>query len=413
MKRFVAGLLIMMMAVLAGCQNAGTARDAYASFQAVDTLPAQFSGALEEFSLGLFRRVSASKPGQNSLVSPLSLWLALGMARNGAAGNTAAAMDEALGTTGMALEDFNAQNAGLMGVLKNADAKATVEIANGLFLNQSYEKTVRQDFLQRCKDSYNGRAQALGFDGGEVQAINRWAKQATHGLIPEVVQSGQLQSDMVMWLLDALYFKAPWKEPFEQEYTGSGIFHTGGGQQREIEYMLHMGAHDGFLADDALGIRLPFASGRLQFLAVMPLQAPLEDYIAALQPGDLSKLSGRCVPMHQALRFPKFRMESTADLDDELRDMGMAVAFGDDADFSGIAVVPGLCLSTVRQDCVFQVDEQGGQGAAVSRVGVPAATSSSRLFVFDQPFFFWVQDSKTGAVLFLGAMEEPGAAAAR
>ena len=111
------------------------------------------------------------------------------------------------------------------------------------------------------------------------------------------------------------------------------------------------------------------------------------------------------------LMLPKFSMEYSVGLNDPLKALGLKRAFGQDADFSGMAEEP-LFISEVRQKSYVDVDEQGTEAAAVTTVTMH--TLSARMeppnrfeMIVDRPFLFVISDDATGSILFVGIVNDP------
>lgn len=115
------------------------------------------------------------------------------------------------------------------------------------------------------------------------------------------------------------------------------------------------------------------------------------------------------------LMLPRFKLEWEADLNDELKAMGMAEAFSQQrANFLQMAKVNAgnLFISEVRQKTWAEVNEEGTVAAAVTSVtmGIGSVRPPQEKFVMkvDRPFFFAIRDNVTGVLLFMGSVADPG-----
>ncbi len=400
---------IMVVSPLAACASGTGNTDIQTmAFRPADSLKPAVSEALSGFSLDLFRRLAAADSGKNVFASPLSVWLALSMTYNGASGTTAEGMAKALHATGISLDDLNGDNAGLMGILTAADPKVKIAIANSIWLRDSFEQHVNADFLDRNKQFYAAGVKALDFsDAGAVGTINQWVDDITDGNIKELVQP-PINPDSVMFLINAVYFKAPWKRAFDPKKTMDGVFTTAQGAEVPVKYLHREDGNLGYADDAMIAARIPYASGRLEMVAILPLQQSLADYIQALTPEKLNEVIGKCGESSMSLLFPKFKLEYEADLNEQLKAMGMEQAFADGADFTALSQSMGkqLAISKVKHKSFIEVNEEGTKASAATSVeiGITAMPMSLR---FDRPFLYLIRDSKTGAILFMGAMENP------
>ena len=111
------------------------------------------------------------------------------------------------------------------------------------------------------------------------------------------------------------------------------------------------------------------------------------------------------------LSMPKFKIESSIGLADQLDAMGMKDAFIPGiADFSGMDGTHDLYISAVQHKAFIEVDETGTEAAAATAVvvGIKSMPNDEPLKVnIDRPFVFMIIDNKTGSVLFLGRVINP------
>lgn len=377
--------------------------------QPVDELNPAVQQALSAFSLDLFRRVEAQDEGKNVFLSPLSVWLALGMTANGAAGDTAEGIRQALHAADIKPDDLNRDNAGLMGLLIAADPGVRTAIANSIWMRNTFTPDVNRTFLDTNRKLYGTEVQSLDFSSGKAaDAINQWVSANTGGKIQNMVQP-PIPEDAVMYLINAVYFKAPWQLAFDPKKTYDGTF-AAGDTKAPVKYLSQHKDNNGY-ADKQFSIaRIPYASGRLEFVAILPRQQTLGAFVKNLTPEKLQQLIGRCQNTSMALSLPKFQVEYEVELKDALSDMGMDQAFIPlKADFTALSEKRGkeLFISKVKHKSFIQVNEEGTEAAAVTSVEIQAASADRWTLEFNQPFLYLIRDSKTGAVLFLGAMENP------
>jgi serpin B len=110
--------------------------------------------------------------------------------------------------------------------------------------------------------------------------------------------------------------------------------------------------------------------------------------------------------------LPKFRLEEEFELGPVLKAMGMKDAFGAGADFSGMTGRKELAISAVIHKAYVDVNEEGTEAAAATAVVMTRALARPMapppVFKADHPFLFLIRDEGTGAVLFMGRVEEAG-----
>ncbi|UCC84579.1 MAG: serpin family protein, partial [Gemmatimonadota bacterium] len=136
-----------------------------------------------EFGFELLRRVhSGEAPGENIFISPLSVAMALGMAYNGAAGGTEAALRETLALGDVTAAEMGAAYRRLVDRLLELDPAVEFLPANSIWYREGLE--VRAEFLELNRSDYDAEVTALDFDSPEAApTINAWVKEKTKGLI--------------------------------------------------------------------------------------------------------------------------------------------------------------------------------------------------------------------------------------
>ncbi|HRT82488.1 MAG TPA: serpin family protein, partial [Oscillospiraceae bacterium] len=171
---------------------------------------AEFLKALVSFSLDLLKKTEAGA-GENTLVSPLSVCLALAMAANGADGETLAQMEKVLGLN-LDLDSLNLSLSTFVKNLKQGE-KAKFQFANSLWLKKGEGLTVDEDFLKRNDEFYRAEVFLENFDNETLEKINEWVKRNTQGLIDKILD--EIQDDSLMYLINALAFDASWRKVYD------------------------------------------------------------------------------------------------------------------------------------------------------------------------------------------------------
>ena len=140
----------------------------------------------------------------------------------------------------------------------------------------------------------------------------------------------------------------------------------------------------------------------------------MRNYLATLDWAALTRLREEMSQRKGEVRIPRFSISwGVTDLVTQLRAMGMGLAFGAGADFSGITGARNLAIDKVLHKAVIEVDEKGTKAAAVTVVGVKMTsfTPGDRVppfrFIADRPFAFVIIDTRTGMPLFTGVMHTP------
>lgn len=367
---------------------------------------ARLADANLAFGFRLFGQLAAAGT-PNTFLSPLSVSIALAMAANGARGATRQAMLDALALGHMDLPSLNRASAALIAGLGARDPQVHLAIADSIWTRQGLP--VRQSFVQALKASYSAQAASLDFTDPHAPAvINAWVRQKTHGLIPTIITT--IPPEAVMYLINALYFKASWTQPFPTYATRQQPFTLLGGKPAQVPLMANHGMYP--YDEDATrqAIALPYAGGKFSMIVLLP--AAGTDF-AAFQKGLTTQTWSATVARLQqrsgAIALPRFTVTYSATLNAALSALGMGIAFSRQADFGAMFVNVRAMISAVLHKTVMKVDEAGTTAAAVTSVGVTSAIAMPTQFTMtvNRPFFCAIRDNTAGVLLFMGAITDP------
>jgi serpin B len=367
----------------------------------VDGKPADsaFTQSMANFSLELFKKSVTEK--ENSLISPLSVMLALAMTANGADGETLAQMEALLGG-GIPLAALNEY---LYSYVKNlpSEEKAKLGIANSIWFRDCSGLQVKQDFLQANADYYSAAAYRSAFDAGTLKDINNWVKTNTDGMIDSILD--EISDTAMLYLINAVIFDAEWESVYYKENVLEGDFTNIGGQKQSIDFM--HSEETLYLNDGkATGFIKPYMGGRYSFAALLPNEdVPIEAYIQTLTGAGLISMINNAENTSVNASMPKFSYEYDIEMNEALIALGMPNAFDDKADFSRMAELD-LFISKVRHKTFIEVDELGTKAGAVTKVemeklGLPMQEKTVRL---DRPFVYAITDNATGLPVFIGTV---------
>ena len=363
------------------------------------------------FGLELFRKISqSSQQGSNVTVSPLSVSLALGMVYNGAESDTKTAMEKTLNLTGLTREEINQSYKSLVGQLKSADPDVLLEIADAIFYRKGF--TVENNFVTLNQDYYNAQVQALDFAvPAAVKTINDWVSAKTHDKIPTIID--QINPEIVMILLNAVYFNGLWKNKFDKLGTHNLPFYPTPSNGTEVAMMSQETTLDYFSNSLLSAIRLPYGTGQYSMMVLLPAEGKTADDL--IQQLNLSTwktwIQGFQAKDHVVVTLPRFKFAFEADLNQVLSAMGMEVAFKPfQANFKGISKLQDLYIDKVKHKTYIDVNETGTEAAAVTSIAVGTTSfdpTPKIYFTVNKPFLFAITEKESGCILFIGKVGRP------
>ncbi len=411
-KKTFMGLVCLVSLIFAGCNNLGAI---FGDEGRDDSEPASIDmnvvTANTQFGFNLFDEIRKTEQDKNIFISPLSISIALAMTLNGASGETEQAMANTLHLQGLDAEAINAGYAGLRQALEVADPKVILTIANSLWARQGVP--FKQDFLQRNTEYFGAEVSTLNFtDPNTLTTINQWVNTNTNGKIQKILD--EINPDMVLFLINAIYFKGTWQTEFDPARTRDGTFHLATGGEKQIPMMTRTGDYDYYenYEEKFQAISLPYGDGRMSMYIFLPYrESDLNTFLDGLNTENWENWIAQFNEQEVFLSVPKFKLEYEKTLNNPLQALGMDIAFAPGAaDFSRMADLEALgknlYIGEVLHKAVVEVNEEGTEAAAVTSVGI-RATSAPPAFIADRPFFFAIRDNETKTVLFMGTVVDP------
>lgn len=369
----------------------------------------QLVAANTRFGFKLFSEVAAESPGENVLISPSSVAIALSMVYNGASGDTQQAIAEALQLEGLSLEDVNQGNAALEALLESADPKVKLAIANSLWGREGVD--FQPDFLAKNREFYNAEVTSLDFSQPNAPSvINDWVSRSTEGKIPTIVD--RLNPEDVLFLVNAIYFKGTWSAPFNPSMTQMQPFYLPNGDRLNHPLMSQSGQFVYAETDQFQAVNLPYGNRRFSMVVFLPKSSTsLEAFQQTLTTENWQTWNTQFRRREGMVKLPRFNTEFSVGLNDALKSLGMAIAFDpDQADFSAMIDAQAF-INRVQHKTFIEVNEQGTEAAGSTgiSIGVTSAPIDPPFqMVVDRPFFYAIQDNQTGSILFMGTVVNPG-----
>jgi serpin B len=369
--------------------------------------PDAVARAYNRFGFELLAQARQKAAGMNVFLSPAGLAFALSMVQNGAKGETLQQMAATLQVKDIAQVDLNTANKALLDRLTSLDPKLKLEIANGLWTDKN--AVIEPEFAAVNKSAFNAEVFSADFkDPAFVKTINDWVSDHTDGKIPQMMQ-GPLDPMLRLIVLDAIYFKGAWLDPFDRGRTRDLPFTLAGGLAVQHPRMVRSGEFS-YCEDDAFqAVELPYAGGEVSMDVFLP-KGSLDEFLRTFTAENFEQWTGRMESRRGTLELPRFKLQNEYDLKGVLAAMGMPLAFTRQANFSGISQ-ERLYISWVKQKTYVDVNEEGTVAAAATGIGARASMVRREppafRMVVDHSFLVVLRERKSGLILFLGAISDP------
>jgi serine protease inhibitor len=359
--------------------------------------------AANDFSFSLFRQVSGAQKDTNVFTSPLSASMALGMTMNGAAGVTYDQMRSALSFGTASEAEIDEGYKSLIALLRGLDSTVDVRIANSIWYRNTFP--FNQSFLDAGKTWFDAEVSAVDISSPEaVKRINDWVSTATAQKIPTIIDA--VDTDVVMLLINAIYFKGTWRDRFDPARTGDAPFHGVSGDQPMR--LMHRDGTMHHLSTPAFDlVDLPYGNSAFSMTVVLPHEGTsVETVASSLHSAQWTAWMSQLRDASVQLYLPRFKLEWARKLNDDLTSLGMHDAFDPNglADFTRMSPRGReLFISYVKQKTYVDVNEEGTEAAAATAVGIGVTSAPlSVVMRVDRPFLFVIRERLSGTIMFMG-----------
>lgn len=407
-EKILAGAAAAMLLSGCGAEPDVPAAPVTADALAVQTITGKavdddFRAAQYAFALSLFRDTLRTKNGENAMVSPYSVVEALAMTANGAKNDTLTEAEQVLGS-GIALEALN-QYLYTWRTGQPDTKTCKLRTANGIWMkDEGFD--VNAAFLQLAEQYYGAALRTAPFDPDTVQEINKWVKQNTDGMIPEILRTLNPMDRMV--LVNAVCFDAKWRDRYEPEDIKDRMFYNADGSEQPVQ-LLYSDETDYLTLGNATGF-LRYYDGPYAFAGILPPEdVSVQEWLDGLTAEALQQMLTSPVQADVRAAIPEFTYDTDAELKDVLCGMGMQQAFTDAADYSGISDT-ALKLGAVFHKTHIELDTNGTKAAAataaIMTMNGAIAEPEQKYVILNRPFVYVILDTQTNLPVFIGTVQQ-------
>jgi serpin B len=366
--------------------------------------------SINQFAFDLYPALKNKE--ENIFFSPYSLSTAMAMTYEGARGQTAEEIRQVFHYP----EDIEILRRGyaeIINQINKKDKKYELHTANALWAQKNYP--FLPEYFKTVEKYYGGKVTNIDFVRDTENSrltINKWVEEQTNNRIKDLIPQGVITPLTRLVLTNAIYFKGNWETQFPKQNTKEADFKVSADKKVRVPMMFIGGRKFNYTENEALQLlELPYAGNELSMLVLLPRNelSEVEPYLKADKIQDLMK------DMRQEevdVYLPRFKFETKYLMGGEkgiLGRMGMPTAFSEmRADFSGMTGKPDLYITEVVHQAFVEVNEEGTEAAAATGIIMGAkAVLMKKVFRADHPFIFFIQEKRTGAILFFGRVMEP------
>jgi serpin B len=359
------------------------------------------------FALDIFRNVvENSTESENIIISPLSISLALSMTLNGSGSTTRTAMLDALRMKGLTTDIINNSYKDLTNALLSVDKRVLISIANSVWIENNF--VVKKPFTDILTNYYTADYKSFNISDPQVPAqVNSWIESKTNGLIKNMID--QLDPSTVMLLANAIYFKGKWNSQFDKGKTVQGSFYKPAGTAIQVPMMKQTSEFKIYNGEEFTLAEFPYGQGNFVMDLILPYdQNGIKNTLALINENSLKGWISQMSERNTDLTFPRFKYGYKKELKKTLGDMGMGIAFTDNADFSNISDMATM-ISFVLHQAFIETNEEGTEAAAATVVGMVTTSMPAGPFILniDHSFLYIIRETTTNSILFMGRVVDP------
>ena len=397
---FLCSLVFILMAF--SCDREEPTPTPMSSIRSLSADETGIAASANNFAFELMTELENDFPNENYFISPFSVSTAISMVMNGADQTSQEGFIRTLGLSGMSPQVINEAYHSLVGYVYGLDPSVTINVANSNWYADQY--TISASFSDDLSTYYNASLFERDFSSTRtLDELNGWVEDETNGKIKNILDG--ISPDDIMFLINAIYFKANWTTQFAKEDTENLPFVLPSNETVDVPMMVaeakHWWSYDSNLKAQVIDI--PYGNEIYAFTVIMPDDvSDIHELVSKINIHDLTTTLSDSVTLIRELYLPKFNIEFKTDLLETLVNLGMPVTGLDNL----FEEDPPVKISKVIHQSFLEVDEKGSEAAAATVVGIELTSLPSATYV-NQPFIFLIRERNSGTILFSGKLLDP------
>ena len=348
------------------------------------------------FEFDFIKKLNLKNKTKNLLVSPIGIEIIISLCSNGAEGLTQEEMIKLF-----KYQTLDEVNSNANKIVNELDKDNVVKIANGI-LTKIHPN---DKFIIKGRNEYKSNIEELK----NYNNVNKWVMNKTNGKIKKIIDN--LSPDVMMVLLNAIYFEAFWKKQFDINHTYSKEFYNFDNSKQYVDLMFLRGEKLSYYEnDDIKAVKLDFniPDNSINAIVILPKNDKfLEDsinYIIEIFDENLfynivENLNKESSITKVNLYLPKFELEYDVNLNEVLKDLGMIKAFEREAEFKGISNKLKLFINQIIQKNYININEKGTQACSASELEIMLESyltkdETAKDFIANRPFLYILRNEK-------------------
>jgi serine protease inhibitor len=406
-KGIIAIVLITMTAAGCALKKPAEIKSKY-TIQAKELISSvdKISSANNKVAFKFLSETLKTNNKENVIISPLSLSTILALTQNGAVGNTKGEMLKTLELQGL---DDSTINESYRDIIAHFNSLKGIEtkIGDSIWIRKNAD--VKKELISVGKNYYEAEINEVDFTKkNTVDAVNKWVSGRTAGKINKMMDS--FEDDTYMTLINTVYFKGKWNNPFTERGTTKQKFTSSDGSTKDVDMMKETMGIDYMKNTNFEAVRIPYEDQNFGMYVFLPNKdSSVDKLMNEMTMENWNKWINEFKKTQVQVSLPKFKIEFEEELNSMLKDFGMKDAFNGNANFSNITDKTDLYIDLVKQKSYIDVNEAGTEAASATAVVMKTVSAplDPTQFTVDRPFIYAIADKKTGLIIFMGKVEKP------
>ena len=342
------------------------------------------------FEIDLIKKINEENKLNNFVISPMGIELILSLCLNGANGETQQEIIKLLKHKTIEEVNLNSKN-----IISEINKNEEIKIANGILTKIK----AKDKFIKTVKEDYESNIVELK----DYNNVNKWVENKTNKKINKIID--ELSPDVMMVLLNAIYFEAFWKIKFDIHQTYFRDFFNIDGTKEYIKLMFLRGELLNYYEDDkvqAVKLDYDIKNNAINAIVILPkseefLEENINNIIDNINNeffnNIIEKLKEEKSKTKVNFYMPTFEIDYKINLEKILKDLGMLKAFTKEAEFKGISDKLKLFVNQVLQKNYLNVNEEGTQAISITELEIMLESfvmkdETAKDFIANRPFIF-------------------------